>query len=104
MAVAGILPAIAGLQRLPTSQDLELSRAVYVFHLLVYKTRALTCLFFRYNSLPHPEEQPEISDASLKALGELFVRHGVQDAFGIHLLHSHFIAPEGTVLLGTEAQ
>lgn len=37
-------------------------------------------------------------------MGELFVRHGVQDTFGIHLLHSHFIAPEGTVLLGTEAQ
>lgn len=78
MAAAGILPAIAGLQRLPTSQDLELSRVVIVLHFLAYKTRTLTFTFsFRYNSLPHPEEQPEISDASLKALGELFVRHGV---------------------------
>ncbi|PKS11380.1 hypothetical protein jhhlp_003142 [Lomentospora prolificans] len=48
----------------------------------------------RYNNLLHPEE----------ALGELFVRHGVQDVFGVHLLHGHFIAPEGTVLLGTEAK
>lgn len=61
-------------------------------------------LHLRHNSLPHPEDQPEISDASLKALGELFVHHGVQDTFGIHLLHSHFTAPEGTVLLGVEAQ
>ncbi|KKZ62098.1 hypothetical protein EMCG_03415 [[Emmonsia] crescens] len=85
MATASILPAIAGLQRPPTIQDLELSRAVH-------------------NSLVHPEEQPNISDATLKALGELFVRNSVQDIFGVHLLHSHFIAPEGTVLLGIEAQ
>lgn len=31
MATANVLPAIAGLQRPPTSRDLELSRAVYVF-------------------------------------------------------------------------
>ena len=43
-------------------------------------------------------------NATLRALGELFVRHGVQDVFGVHLLHGHFIAPEGTVLLGTEAK
>lgn len=37
---------------------------------------------FRYNSLPHLEEQPEISNAALKALCELFVHNGVQDVFG----------------------
>lgn len=37
-------------------------------------------------------------------MGELFVHNGVQNIFGIHLLHSHFIAPEDTVLLGIEAQ
>lgn len=87
MAAADVLPAmaIAGLHRPPTSQDLTISRAVH-------------------NSLPHPEEQPEVSDGTLKALGELFVRHGVQDTFGIHLLHSHFAAPEGTVLFGIQFQ
>ncbi|KAJ5246657.1 hypothetical protein N7468_001640 [Penicillium chermesinum] len=38
----------------------------------------------------------------LKAVGEIFVRHRAQDIFGIHLLHSHFTAPKGTVLLGIE--
>lgn len=37
-------------------------------------------------------------------MGELFVRNGVQEVFGVHLLHRHFIAPENTVLLGFEAQ
>ncbi|KAG4432423.1 hypothetical protein IFR05_012098, partial [Cadophora sp. M221] len=47
--------AIAGLHHRPTSHDLAISLAV----------------------LPHPEEQPEVSDDTLKAQGELFVRHGV---------------------------
>ena len=38
----------------------------------------------------------------LEAVGEIFVRHRAQDIFGIHLLHSHFTAPKGTVLLGVE--
>ncbi|KAH8776625.1 hypothetical protein F5883DRAFT_711426 [Diaporthe sp. PMI_573] len=85
MAAISVLPSIGGLQRPLTSEDLELSRTVH-------------------NRLVHPEEQPEISDATLKALGELFVRNDAQAVFGIHLLHSHFVAPKGTVLLGIEAQ
>jgi hypothetical protein len=61
-------------------------------------------LLFSYNILPHPEEQAEVTDSTLKALGELFVRHRVQDIFGIHLLHSHFAVPEGTALLGIRFQ
>ncbi|KAF2092865.1 hypothetical protein NA57DRAFT_49665, partial [Rhizodiscina lignyota] len=57
-----------------------------------------------YNSLPHPEDQPEITDRTLIALGELFVQHRVHDIFGIHLLHSHFTAPEGSILLGVKFQ
>ncbi|EGC40661.1 conserved hypothetical protein [Histoplasma capsulatum var. duboisii H88] len=56
----------------------------------------------RYNTLPHPEEQPQISDAMLEAVGEIFVRHRAQGIFGIHLLHGQFTAPRGTVLLGVE--
>lgn len=56
------------------------------------------------NSLPQPEEQPDIFDTTLKNLGELLVRHGAHDAFGIHLLHSHFQVPEGNVLYGTQVQ
>ncbi|KND86140.1 hypothetical protein TOPH_09238 [Tolypocladium ophioglossoides CBS 100239] len=74
--------AIAGLHRPPTSHDFAMSLAV----------------------LPHPEEQPEISDGTLNALGELFVRHSAHNIFGIHLLHSHFAAPEGTVLFGVQFQ
>ncbi|RMJ09000.1 hypothetical protein CDV36_011393 [Fusarium kuroshium] len=54
------------------------------------------------NGLPQPEEQREISDTTLKNLGELFVRHGAHDAFGIHLLHAHFQVPRGHVLYGTQ--
>lgn len=38
----------------------------------------------------------------LKAVGEIFVRHRAQGTFGIHLLHGHFTAPEGTVVLGVQ--
>ncbi|KAJ9130463.1 hypothetical protein NKR23_g12191 [Pleurostoma richardsiae] len=86
MAAADISTmSIAGLHHSPTSHDLATSLTVY-------------------NSLPHPEEQPGVSDDWLKSLGELFVRHGVQDMFGIHLLHGHFTAPQGTVLFGTQFQ
>lgn len=40
----------------------------------------------------------------LKHLGELFVRHEAHDTFGIHLLHTHFLVPEGCVLYGTQVQ
>ncbi|KAI0974132.1 hypothetical protein F4678DRAFT_424718 [Xylaria arbuscula] len=85
MAATAVMPTFstAGLHRAPTIEDLEISRAVY-------------------NTLPHPEDQPEISDAMLKSVGEIFVRHGAQSTFGIHLLHGHFTAPEGTALLGIQ--
>ncbi|CRK29161.1 hypothetical protein BN1723_014249 [Verticillium longisporum] len=82
---AAVMPtiSIAGLHRAPKGRDLEISRAVH-------------------NTLPHPEEQPEISDTMLKAVGDILIRHGAQGTFGIHLLHSHFTAPEGTILLGVQ--
>jgi len=84
MATVDVLSAVSivGLQRAPTAEDLEASRKVY-------------------NTLLHPEDQPDVTERTLKDLGELFVRHKVQDVFGIHLLHGHFMAPEGTVLVGT---
>ena len=37
-------------------------------------------------------------------MGKLFVYNSAQDVFSVYLLHSHFIIPEGTILLGIEAQ
>ncbi|KAI0487153.1 hypothetical protein F4859DRAFT_502388 [Xylaria cf. heliscus] len=76
---------IPGLHRSPNAEDFASSRDVA-------------------NSLPQPEEQPDIFDTTLKNLGELFVRHGAHDAFGIHLLHSHFQVPKGKVLYRTQVQ
>lgn len=50
--------------------------------------------------MAHPEDQPVISDEVLRALGDIYVRHGAHKAFGVHLLHSHFHAPDDTVLMG----
>ncbi|KAG8410759.1 hypothetical protein J3458_016856 [Metarhizium acridum] len=65
-----------------------------------------TILFYTCssNSLPQPEDQPEISDTALMSLGELFVRHGAHDAFGIHLLHAHFQIPIDTALCGAQVK
>ncbi|KPM41997.1 hypothetical protein AK830_g4581 [Neonectria ditissima] len=87
MATAQILVAvdIPGIHHSPTAEDFADSRNVS-------------------NDLPQPEDQPEISDTTLKNLGELFVRHDVHEIFGIHLLHAHFHVPEGNVLYGIQAQ
>ncbi|KAG7140706.1 hypothetical protein HYQ45_002423 [Verticillium longisporum] len=55
---AAVMPtiSIAGLHRAPKGRDLEISRAVH-------------------NTLPHPEEQPEISDTMLKASDGSFVAY-----------------------------
>ncbi|KAI3316992.1 hypothetical protein HD806DRAFT_399658 [Xylariaceae sp. AK1471] len=76
---------IPGIHHLPTAKDFADSRDV--------------C-----NVLPQPEDQPEISNPTLKKLGELFVRHDAYDTFGIHLLHTHFQVPKGNVLYGIQVQ
>lgn len=52
-----------------------------------------------YHRLPEDTTQPEINEEDLRDLAAIFVRHGVQDILGIHLVHGHPI-PDGTVLLG----
>ncbi|KAJ8062838.1 hypothetical protein OCU04_008093 [Sclerotinia nivalis] len=55
-----------------------------------------------YNDLPDDSQQPEISETHLQALSQLFVRHSVQDIFGLHLIHGHSQAPSETVMFGVE--
>ncbi|KAK0629984.1 hypothetical protein B0T17DRAFT_506495 [Bombardia bombarda] len=87
MATAQTLAAvdIPGIHHSPTVEDFADSRNVS-------------------NNLPQPEDQPELSDTTLKNLGELFVRHDAHGTFGIHLLHAHFQVPEGNVLYGIQVQ
>ncbi|EFY91194.1 hypothetical protein MAC_02865 [Metarhizium acridum CQMa 102] len=87
MAAVQIVTAvdIPGIHHAPTAQDCAECRNVS-------------------NSLPQPEDQPEISDTALMSLGELFVRHGAHDAFGIHLLHAHFQIPVDTALCGAQVK
>ena len=42
-----------------------------------------------------------MSDNHLAHLAQLFIRHNVQDAFGLHLIHAHFKIPHDMVMLGT---
>ncbi|RYC58589.1 hypothetical protein CHU98_g7620 [Xylaria longipes] len=56
------------------------------------------------NSLPQPEDQPEISDTVLTNLGELFIRYNAHSVFSIHLLHAHFQIPKGNVLYKVQVQ
>jgi hypothetical protein len=108
MATAQTLTAvdIPGIHHLPTVEDFADSRNVYVSLLLrpVCGLCASTNSICSSNDLPQPEDQPEISDTTLKNLGELFVRHNAHDAFGIHLLHAHFQVPGGNVLYGIQVQ
>ncbi|KAI5459029.1 hypothetical protein BGZ63DRAFT_455875 [Mariannaea sp. PMI_226] len=73
--------SVPGIHHAPTEQDFALCRTIY-------------------NQLPEPEDQPQLSDHNLQALGEIIVKHNAQHVFGIHILYSHFPAPEGTVWHG----
>lgn len=44
--------------------------------------------------------QPEISEADLANLAEIFTRHKVLSQFGLHLVHGHFSIPPDTIMLG----
>ncbi|KAK7909100.1 hypothetical protein PG985_014978 [Apiospora marii] len=54
-----------------------------------------------YNALPDDSEQPDVGPGTLKALAEIFVRHGAHKVYGLHLVHGHSQAPQGTVMVGT---
>ncbi|ATY66798.1 hypothetical protein A9K55_000547 [Cordyceps militaris] len=73
---------IPGLTKPLTLEDLQDSRAIY-------------------NELPDDAAQPVIPQAHIEALSALFVRHGVHDIFGIHLIHAHFKVPAQSILLGS---
>ncbi|KAG7126050.1 hypothetical protein HYQ46_012595 [Verticillium longisporum] len=98
---AAVMPtiSIAGLHRAPKGRDLEISRAVH-------------------NTLPHPEEQPEISDTMLKASDGSFVaefadflrRNNLADLLALELLDGPQnniqkelqVGPQATVLFHEE--
>ena len=54
-----------------------------------------------YNALPMIEEQTLLDDATLRALGSLFVSYGVEQTVGIALLHKHFILDQDTIMLNS---
>ncbi|GJN72822.1 hypothetical protein VFPFJ_03198 [Purpureocillium lilacinum] len=90
MASIQTLPVvdIPGLHHAPDAEEFADSRNIYAHS----------------NGLPQPEDQPELSDSTLKALGELFVRHKAHDTFGIHFLHAHFQISDEFVLYGEQVQ
>ncbi|KAI1413029.1 hypothetical protein F5Y13DRAFT_40654 [Hypoxylon sp. FL1857] len=53
-----------------------------------------------YNTLRDDADQPPVADEHIRNLASLFVRHNAHKLLGIHLIHGHFMIPEGTVLLG----
>ncbi len=46
-------------------------------------------------------QSPEVSEHHLQSLASLFIRHGTQDKFGLHLVHGHFKIDEDTIMLGS---
>lgn len=61
----------------------------------------LTRYMKRYNHLITDREQPGVPEHHFKTLAQLFVQHGVQDIFGLHLIHSHFRIPSNTIMMGS---
>lgn len=54
-----------------------------------------------YNLLPDDKDQPEISPVHLEEITKIIVSHGVQEKFGIHLVHGHLQVDQGKVMHGT---
>jgi hypothetical protein len=46
----------------------------------------------------HDQHDLPTDPAIVAALADVFQKHNVQDCFGIHLLHRHFILPEGHIM------
>lgn len=95
---------IPGLYHLPNAKDFVDSRNVYAWLI----PRPPCDLYASTNSicsskgLPQPEDQPDVSETTLKNLGEPFVLHDAYDSFGIYLLYAYFQVPEGNVLYGVQ--
>ena len=53
-----------------------------------------------FNSIADIHDQCDLptDPAVVTALVNVFQKHDVQDRFGIHLLHRHFILPDGTIM------
>lgn len=54
----------------------------------------------RYNNLKDDSGQPEVTADQLQSLAALFIRHNVQNVFGLHLVHGHFQIDEDVIMLG----
>ncbi|CAJ2509507.1 Uu.00g145330.m01.CDS01 [Anthostomella pinea] len=44
---------------------------------------------------------PDVAHETLVQLAKLFIRYEAQELYGLHLIHGHSQAPEGTVMVGT---
>ncbi|KAI0147704.1 hypothetical protein GGR57DRAFT_505306 [Xylariaceae sp. FL1272] len=53
-----------------------------------------------YNELPDDSDQREVPYDMLKALASIFIRHNAYKHYGLHLVHGHAKAADGTVILG----
>lgn len=66
----------------------------------VRSCRLNTNLDHRYNTLPDDDHQPQVTEATLKELGDILIKHNMQHMFGVHLVHGHSTLPPGTAMIG----
>lgn len=60
----------------------------------------LIVLWQRYNSLPDDGDQRQVSEAHLQDILRLILANGVEDKFGVHLIHGHLQLGKGEVMFG----
>jgi hypothetical protein len=53
----------------------------------------------KYNAVPLLSQQPPLSAAQLRSIGNIFLEHGVAHRYGIGLLHRHVSLPAGSAVL-----
>ncbi len=56
----------------------------------------------RYNSLTEDSKQYEVPEHHLRALAQIFATYQVQDVFCLHVLRTHSVLDEGTVMLSSK--
>jgi len=64
----------------------------------IHVFRDKTCLPQLNKIRGKPRNDQRLEPAVIAELGHVFQRHEVQDRFGIHLLHRHFIVPNGSIM------
>ncbi|KAI0526428.1 hypothetical protein F5B22DRAFT_585712 [Xylaria bambusicola] len=81
-AIAQVPVSIPGLHVSLTIEDLKQSSLVY-------------------NLLPDDRDQPHVQEVHLQQLAVILKHYGVQNKFGIHLIHGHLQLESDKIMLGT---